>query len=188
MLEYLTCEVKGLDEQGTFTGAVAVYNNVDEQGDKLLPGAVTNLDEIAGGLPLLWSHDQSQPVGKLTLRDTPAALIGEGKLALSLPKAREVYTMLREGLARGLSIGYRVVRSRYEDGIRLLEKIKLYEASIVVLPANPLARITAVKRAYPPAGDLAALIEANLSPAAVTGDPMLLFRQVTAEIRNFRLT
>jgi phage head maturation protease len=48
--------------------------------------------------------------------------------------------------ALALSIGFQTVAADYStDGARLLKAVKLFEVSIVAMPANPSARITQVK-------------------------------------------
>ena len=46
---------------------------------------------------------------------------------------------------RGLSIGHDAVKSDFKDGVRYLRELKLYEVSLVVMPMNELATVTAVK-------------------------------------------
>ncbi len=53
--------------------------------------------------------------------------------------------LLREGVIKGLSIGYQVVKHDYDStrNVRLLKELKLYEVSVVTFPANELATVTA---------------------------------------------
>lgn len=69
----------------------------------------------------------------------------EGKLVLGVGKAKEAYSLLKAKVLRGLSIGYDAVKSDYKDGVRYLRELKLYEVSLVVLPMNEMATVTAVK-------------------------------------------
>ena len=58
---------------------------------------------------------------------------------------------MREGAVDGLSIGFRSERARTEprSGLRRLERIDLWEISIVTFPMLPQARISAVKALRP---------------------------------------
>jgi HK97 family phage prohead protease len=60
-------------------------------------------------------------------------------------RAREVHALLRDGAIDGLSIGFRVERSRPAAGLRRLEKLDLWEISVVTFPMHPGARVRGVK-------------------------------------------
>lgn len=141
-------DIKALNEDGTFEGSLAVYGNVDDQGDVIANSAFrkTLLDN-GDTIPLLWSHDASQPIGTLKLEDGPRALKATGKLVLSVARAREAYDLLKAGAIRGLSIGFRTIKSDMKDGVRHLRELRLFEGSLVAFPANPEALVTAVKAA-----------------------------------------
>lgn len=141
-------EVKQLNEDGTFEGSLAVYGNRDECGDVIANSAFrkTLLDN-GPTVPLLWCHDASQILGSLTLEDTPRALKATGKLVLSVTRAREAYDLLKAGAIRGLSIGYKTIKSDMKDGVRFLREVRLFEGSLTALPANSLAVVTSVKTA-----------------------------------------
>jgi uncharacterized protein len=55
---------------------------------------------------------------------------------------------MRDGAVDGLSIGFRVERARAErpTGLRRLEKLDLWEISIVTFPMLPGARVETVKQ------------------------------------------
>ena len=71
-----------------------------------------------------------------------------GRLNLQVDRAREIHALLREGAVDGLSIGYRVERARPEraTGLRRLEKLDLWEISVVTFPMLPGARVSGAKR------------------------------------------
>ncbi|MBK9171076.1 MAG: HK97 family phage prohead protease [Bryobacterales bacterium] len=144
-------ELKGLTEKGQFTGFASTYADTDRQGDRIAPGAFTRtLAEQGAERPLLWSHDLSQPVGLAKLQDTAAGLMVEGSLDLDSSIGRETYSRLKKGIVKAMSIGYQTLREKFEGKVRMLEDIDLYEVSLVTIPANPQALVTAVK-----SGDLA---------------------------------
>jgi len=153
-------EIKSVDETGVFEGLLAVYNNVDQVGDIIEPGALgKTIAESGGVVTLLWQHDTKQPIGTLRLTDSPTALLCRGQLVLSVKQAQDAYALMKAGALKGLSIGYRVVRQAMSDnGIRRLKELVLLEGSLVTFAANPLAQVTAVKeRVYADAQLLAAL-------------------------------
>ncbi len=60
-----------------------------------------------------------------------------------------VHRALSRKAMRGLSIGYETLESRDDPkrkGVRLLEKVALWEVSTVNFPANRAATVTAVKQ------------------------------------------
>lgn len=139
-------EVKTINQAGEFEGYAAVYDTVDMAGDAISAGAFTKtLAEGSADLPLLWQHDQSQPIGRVRLIDSPKGLIAKGRLILSVPKAQEVYTLLMANIVKGLSIGFRTVKESFSGSVRRLKEIQLFEVSVVTLPCNPDAVIMAVK-------------------------------------------
>lgn len=147
--DFIISELKA-EETGVFEGRLAVYGIMDEQGDICEPGCFTKtLREGSSTVPLLWSHDQARPIGALQLRDSPTALVAHGKLTLSVQAAREAYELMKAGAVRGLSIGYRVVKDKIEGEARRLKELRLYEGSLVAIPANPLAIVTGVKQQEP---------------------------------------
>lgn len=146
-MELKTFELKSVDgERGTFEGLLSVYGNVDRQGDLVKPGAYAEtLQANNYRVPLLWQHDQAQPIGTLTLEDSAVGLKAKGRLLLSVSKAREAYDLLREGIVKGLSIGYQAIDPIKKNGVRILQKLELFEGSLVTVAANPLAVVSSVK-------------------------------------------
>lgn len=141
-------ETKELAENGVFSGIASTYGNEDRQGDIVLPGAFTQSLKRANKVPLLKAHDQGAAIGLATLSDSAAGLLVDGKLDLNVSAARETYSGLREGYLRGLSIGYAVPKGgevHRDGGVRELRTVEVLELSVVAIPANPEARVTAVK-------------------------------------------
>ncbi len=139
-------EVKDINEAGQFTGYASVYGITDAMNDIVEPGAFTKtIQERGASVPVLWQHNSDEPIGIGSLSDSERGLIINGKLELELQAARDAYVRLRSGLVKGLSIGYRSIVDKLDNGKRLLKEIKLYEVSLVVFPANEEALVTAVK-------------------------------------------
>lgn len=149
-----SCQIKSLDEEGTFVLFAAVFDNVDRQGDVIEKGAFTNLDEFVRDGWIALNHDQkSLPVAyPLTAVQDDHGLKITGRFH-STPAAQACRTVVKERMAaeKGVkcSIGYRTVDESYgrigERSVRRLEKLAIYEASFVNLPANPEAEVTDVK-------------------------------------------
>lgn len=145
----LNLEIKRISETGVFAGYASVFNVIDSQRDKVLPGAFSDsLRASASSVKLLWQHRLDAPIGTITaLFEDARGLYIEGQLLLEVAQAKEAYTLLKAGVVTGLSIGYSPRRfSRDPDtGVRLLQAIDLIEVSLVTLPANDKAQVTVVK-------------------------------------------
>ena len=142
-------DLKALTEAGEFEGLASVYNVTDEGGDRVLPGAFTEtLAKRGAERPVLWAHDMSAHVGLGVLTDTPTGLQVKGSLDLDTQAGQEAYSRLKKRIVRGLSIGFRTLQSTVENGVRLLKSVDLYEVSLVPVPMNPEAQVTAVKSAF----------------------------------------
>lgn len=129
----------------TFRGLASVYGNKDSYGEVVERGAFAKtLAETGSMRPLLWSHDQTAPIGAAYLEDSAAGLLVKAEINPEVSKAREALALVKQGVVSGLSIGYRVVKDQFDStrNIRRLLEVKLYEVSLVVLPANELARVT----------------------------------------------
>jgi uncharacterized protein len=157
VLEHKTVDID-LDtkaaDAGHATAYVAAFGNVDRQGEVIEPGAFVNLDEFVKSGWIAVNHEWD---------DLPVASVASAEqdgYGLKLTwewhgtdDAQAARTVVRERLERGkavkCSIGYRVTKDRMDErdgkSVRILEQIELYEASIVNLPANPKAEVTAVK-------------------------------------------
>ncbi len=101
------------------------------------PGAV-DLARAAYGLPMLWNHDASQPIGVVRgLTFDGGKLRGELHFSTN-PKALEVWRDVEGGFLSSVSIGYRIKRYTESTDSDLIEVIEweLHEASIVAMPAD----------------------------------------------------
>jgi HK97 family phage prohead protease len=140
---------KEVNAEGAFEGLASVYGNVDLGGDVVVPGAFKELVLTKDGMiRILDGHNTRVPIGKGKLTDTHVGLAMAGQLNLKLPAARVVHELMKDGITDGLSIGFDILPGgeRIDDnGVRHLEKLKLWEVSAVTFPMNPEARVSAVK-------------------------------------------
>ena len=142
----LQMTIKSLAPDGSFTGALAVYNNLDLGGDLIEPGAFTKTIQDHGSqVPLLWQHKADTPIGMLTLADSPDSLDVTGQLQMELPAAKNAYILIKSRIVKGLSIGFDTVKDAMDGTVRRLKEIRLWEGSIVTFPMNERATITSVK-------------------------------------------
>lgn len=147
-------QLKAVDEnKGTIEGYASLFNIEDSEADVVAPGAFANSlkewSKSRHGLPLLWQHDRSQPIGVWTfMKEDATGLFVRGRLFINdIARAKEAYALVKNGALSGLSIGYRPEQAIRDTrrGVRVLERVKLYEISLVTFPACDAARISAVK-------------------------------------------
>lgn len=136
---------------GAFEGYASLFGIADQGGDVVMPGAFRQslARRGAAGVKLLWQHDPAMPIGIwLRIEEDSRGLKVIGQLDLAVSKARELHALMRSGAVDGLSIGYRTERSRKDPrtGQRRLERIDLWEVSLVTFPMLPQARVSAVKQ------------------------------------------
>ena len=145
--------LKAVQEDGTFTGYGSVFGVEDSYGEIVAEGAFADsLKEIktkGRPVPVLWQHSSRDPIGVYEeLKEDKTGLYVQGRLLIdSLPLAKQAHALMQVGAVSGLSIGYLVRQSSYDEktNIRTLTKLDLMEISIVTFPANDEARIDAVK-------------------------------------------
>jgi len=143
-------EIKTIDDTGIFEGHAAVFGNKDLVDDVIVPGAFKKTLGEHSELPILWQHDTREPIGvTLEAAEDQKGLRVKGQLNLDVARGREAYSLLKQGAIKGLSIGYNVVKEAWQDSVRQIKEVRLWEWSLVTFPANPLAQVEAVKAVVP---------------------------------------
>ena len=155
----------GGDGGGSVEGYASVFDDgPDSYGDVIAPGAykVTLPTFLKDGF-VAWSHDWGMPVA--TPREAREDARGLYLVAdfHSDPESQRARTVVTEridrGLSMGLSIGYEAIQWEMRkvdqsvptiwggvtDMVRVLKEIRLYEVSLVTVPAQDSARVTDVK-------------------------------------------
>ncbi len=135
---------------GEFEGYASLFNITDASGDIVMPGAfrASLVWRGTGGVRMLFQHDPAQPVGVwLTLREDTRGLYVRGRLSREVARARELAALLADGAIDGLSIGFRTRQAMPERGTgrRRLQRIDLWEISLVTFPMLAGARVTGLK-------------------------------------------
>ena len=148
---YSTMTVRSVNEEKRQITGLATSPSVDSYGDIVESDGA----EFSLPLPLLWQHDNMQPIGHVT-----AARVTKGGIEVTAQMVRidepgklkdrleEAWQSIKSGLVRGLSIGFRAIEYNFMDsgGIHFL-KWRWLELSPVTIPANADASITAIKSA-----------------------------------------
>lgn len=150
-------QIKAISETGEFEGYASTYS-IDQTDERIQPGAFKRtLANSQGKIPILWGHDLKEPVGwnHFAEEQEGKGLFVRGKLAIDTEVGKKAYAYLRGaaeiGAKAGLSIGFVGLKSDWEEDprtkkqIRVWRELRLVEYSVVVVPANLEAYVTAVK-------------------------------------------
>ncbi|AWL19455.1 HK97 family phage prohead protease [Acinetobacter nosocomialis] len=150
---YFKMQEQTVQEDGFFSGYLAVFDNIDSHGDVIRKGAfLKTIDEwkAKGKYPaIFWNHDPDEPIGVFTLmREDEKGLYVEGRLLiLDIVRAKSTYALMKVKAIDGMSIGYITIQATHDPQtmIRELLELELVEGSIVAFPSNPNSLISSVK-------------------------------------------
>ena len=148
---WATLEIKAFDAEQRVIEGIASTPTADRGGDVLLPAGA----QFALPMPLLWQHDQKQPIGEVfEAAVTPQGIAIRARIAqLDEPGAlrerlESAWQSIRLKLVRGLSIGWKPLEAKaLPKGGLHVSKWLWAETSAVTIPQNAEATILAVKSA-----------------------------------------
>lgn len=105
-------------------------------------------------LPLLWQHKADEPIGQVIAAEvTPDGIRIRAQIASGIQRIDEAWSLIKSGLVRGLSIGFRPLESAPMKGGGLhFTSWDWFELSAVTVPANADASIAIIKRYAAPGG------------------------------------
>jgi HK97 family phage prohead protease len=147
----LTLDLRAIDEEkrtvpASLSSEIAVKRFFGNEVLEHTARAI-NLERTTDGLPMLFGHDQDQPIGLVE----DVRLDGDklrGLLRFSKNRrASEVWDDVREGFLRNISIGYRIDKFEEEDDSNTIRATKWtpFEASVVSVPADHSVGINRAK-------------------------------------------
>ena len=150
---YSVLETKAVEEGAEFVTirGIASTPTTDRMGDVVEPMGA----KFKTPMPLLWQHQHEQPVGHVTFaQPTAKGIPFEAVLPVIKESGRlkdrvdEAIHSLKYQLVAAVSIGFRAVEGQIErlntGGLRFKEW-EWFELSLVTIPANSQAVITAIK-------------------------------------------
>lgn len=146
-------EIKLLDESdsGSITGYASTFGNWDSVNERPVRGAFEpHLSAFLKSGFVAIGHDWNklEIAVPIEAREDEHGLFVKAEFH-DTPEAQAARSVVRKRLARdkdvGLSIGYEVLADEYTKEGRLLKEIKLYEWSLVTVPANDRAVVTGAK-------------------------------------------
>lgn len=147
--------------EGHFEALVAVFGNVDSQGDIIDPGAFTGTlaEWQAKGqpIPVIWSHEWEDPfshIGGCAAVETEKGLQISADLDMSNPTAAQIYKLLKSGRVNQFSFVARATEGGWsmetlEDGtvVSHLKALELIEVGPTLRGANQETQLLSIKSA-----------------------------------------
>ena len=174
-MDQLPMELRSVDEsERIVTGIVAPYDEVsfltpDPNGERILRGAFKkSISQRQGKIPLCRGHEHGVKLGtSRRFTDDGTGLVGEFVVNRG-DKGDELLEDLRDGYLDSMSVAFQpLVVGRGADGVREVKEARLYEVSMVAIPAYQGAAMLSVRDAQ----DLAELLapfanrpDVNLAP------------------------
>jgi HK97 family phage prohead protease len=147
---YSLLEVRSFDDETRVIEGIASTPTADRMGDIVEPMGA----KFALPMPLLWQHQHDKPVGFVEFaKPTKAGIPFKARIVkIEEPGALkdrvdEAWQSVKANLVRAVSIGFRALEySRMDDGGLRFLSWEWMELSLVTIPANNEAVITAVKK------------------------------------------
>ena len=140
--------VKEVGAEGAIVGYGSVFGNIDAGFDVVEAGAFEDSLKDRGLPKMLWGHAWfDPPIGKWTeAEEDDHGLLLHGQINMKMQQGAEVHAALVMDTLDGLSIGFLEQEATTDKrGVRHLEKLDLFEVSVVTFPMNELARVDSVK-------------------------------------------
>ncbi len=150
-----------LDEAGKVSATIAQFGVVDRDNDVVEATAFKDGQEV----PMVWSHNWDEPVGKGAIKVTPTEAVFEGAFFMDTERGMEAYkTVKAMGNLQEWSWGFHTVKSTWEEvddrTIRHLVETELFEVSPVLKGAGIGTRTLAIKGVKTLEAEITSLLEA----------------------------
>jgi HK97 family phage prohead protease len=139
-------EVKAAADGWEVAGYASTWDR-DLGGDVVHPGAFAAHLGSGAKVRFLYAHDAAQVLGRaLELREDDRGLFGRFRISKTR-LGQDVHQLLTDGALDSFSIGFipRDFERDEKSGVRNLKAVELVECSVVAMPMNPQATVTAVK-------------------------------------------
>lgn len=136
--------VKAIDENSGILECIVTTSDVDRYNEVIVTSGIDTSNYVEKNPVVLYGHDYySFPVGK-TLKLTQLKNKIKAQFQLAIEEydfAATLYRLIKGGYINSVSIGGRVLE--WSEDYKSILKMEMVEFSIVSIPANPQAMITA---------------------------------------------
>ena len=176
------------DEKGSVEAVFSVFNNVDTDGDVVLPGSIKSGFKD-NQVPMVFAHKWDQPIGKGVIKSDDSKATFTGSFFMETEAGREAYNLAKEmGNLQEWSFGFRI--NDYESGkfkkdgvedevdVRFLKDLEVFEVSPVLVGANRETYTLAIK-----SGEEAVYESENISEEKAANDEDVFDNQEDASKR-----
>ena len=139
--------VEEADDGSVNIKGYASTNDTDRAGDVIEKEAWEKggLENYTNNPVILFNHDYNRPIGRATGLETDDRGL---RITANISKsAGDVTNLVKEGILRALSVGFRVKDADYieeTDGLKISDA-ELFEVSVVSVPANQAATFSVAK-------------------------------------------
>lgn len=136
-----------VSDKGIISGYITKFGVIDSYGSYTVKGCFkSSIERMEKGevIPVLWQHDPHEPIGKfLSIKDDDVGTYAVIQLDLNVERAREAFSLIKNEIISGLSIGGIVNEAEIDEDTQVLSMtdIELFETSVVTFPACDEARI-----------------------------------------------
>ena len=173
---FLDCKNVNEDEDFVYVEGMASTPTPDRMADTVDPMGA----KFQTPMPLLWQHNHDQPVGEMIFAKPEKSGI---PFTAQIPKIKEAGKLkervdeaihsLQYGLVKAVSIGFRLLEDGYDvrdEGGLAIKNWEWLELSLVTIPANSEAVITAVKSVDHEALSATGKTEITITERSAPGD------------------
>lgn len=134
------------DKSGEFSALFCRFNQVDRDGDLIIPQAFTHGQKVA----CCWGHDWSKIVGAGKVRVTDVGAVYDGQFFMDTRDGEEAYKTVKNlGEMSQWSWGFKTIDSAYEERngetVRVIKRVELFEVSPVLIGAGYDTQLLAIK-------------------------------------------
>lgn len=143
---------KANDDGNRLIEGYASTNDLDRQGDIVEPEAFrTAIAEFMTNPILFYMHEwRNLPIGKINAANIDkTGFWVKAQITKSNDTANKVWSLIQEGVLKTFSIGFDILDGAWEvvdgDEIFRITKLRLYEVSVVNIPANRHATFSVAK-------------------------------------------
>lgn len=138
-------DAKAMKGHWEVSGYLSTYGNADLGLDVVQEGAFDRWLSTGQKTRFLYSHRPDKVLGVYQdIKTDGRGLFARAKISQT-PLGEEVYTLVQDGAVDSFSIGYITIEAEKKGRHRHLIDLDLPESSLVAIPMNPQAAVTAWK-------------------------------------------
>ena len=176
------------DEKGSVEAVFSVFNNMDTDGDVMVPGSIKSGFKD-NQVPMVFAHKWDQPIGKGVISQDENKAVFKGSFFMDTEAGKEAYALAKGmGDLQEWSFGFRIddseVKGFLPDGTeeeieaRYIKSATVYEVSPVLVGANRETYTLAIK-----SGEDAIYESENISEEKAANDEDIFDNQEDAAKR-----